>query len=76
MKSYLNSARIAAGRNILREATAEGMSEPFSFSQLTTKDCPLTTAPLVQRRNRAALTAPPMQVVHRYIKIDFAARRF
>src|SRR5580704_8782 len=76
LKNYLNCATIAAGRNILREATTEGMSELFLLSQPITKNSRLRTAPLVQRRNRAAFAAPPMQVVHRYIKVDFAARRF
>src|SRR6266852_6203319 len=41
---------------------------------LTTENCKLTTLS-VQRRNRAALLPPPVQVVHRYVQVHAPTRR-
>src|SRR5712664_3881050 len=48
-------------------------SAPTSHS-LTTENCKLATLS-VQRRNRAPLLPPPVQVVHRYVQVHAPARR-
>src|SRR6266850_709658 len=69
LKNYFNSGRISI--RIKRLQRADFTSHQ---SRITSHEPPVTVSS-IQSRNRVPFIPPPMQIVHRNVQVNFAARR-